>query len=328
MHPRMALSLDECIQLTHMKQKTTVIIPTGPAPIDCLLWSVFSWLLRSKPNGYMEHYCVCLSGPDERTGDPLLQDDKQCFLEELRDIDWYHADNPENRRQMPLTVIRVWSRVAYTEVFEMALGWIHTDSYLITHDDVIVTNPAWEDEVKTRLYAEDDIAIASVPPLLGCQTDHAIHRGMYLLRFPQIQTTFLACKKKWILPCGAWSGFHIPSDDNVVQFELEEIGGQDFINYWKERGLMDKPILETEMYNFVRQEVGSWIHYQLSEQGKKFAELPTNLMVHLEAMSRPQDPVTRSIKVQNNLDEIEALEAEIMKHPDYSKIYTKYKKGQ
>jgi hypothetical protein len=322
LHPHMALRLDECVELTHLKQKTTVVIPTGPSHINCLLWSVFSWLLRSKINGYMEHFCVCIAGPDERTGDPSLQDEKQRFLEELRDLEWTQGDQ---RRQMPLTVIRVWSRVGYTEVFEMALGWIHTADYLITHDDVIVTNPAWENVVYDALYAEDDIALAAVPPLLGCQTDHAIHRGMFLLRFPQVQTTFLACKKKWVLPCGSWCGYHVPNDDNVVQFDVEEIGGEEFLEYWKSRGLMEKPVLTNEMYNFVRQEVGSWIHYRLTEQGKKFAALPRNLIVHIEGMSRPTDDAQK-LRVQNFQDEIEALEAEIMAHPEYSKLYMKYKK--
>jgi hypothetical protein len=322
----MALSLDECVELTHLKGKTTVVIPTGPAPIDCLMWSVFSWLLRSKPGGYLEHICVCVNGPDERTGDPKLQDEKQRFLEDLRDVEWYHADNPTNRRPMPLTVIRVWSRVGYTEAFEMALGWIHTADYLITHDDVIVINPTWDRWVYDALYVRDEVALASIQPFLGCQCDHAIHRGMFLLRFPQVHTTFLACKKKWVLPCGSWCGYHIPNDDNVVQFDVEEIGGEDFLNFWREQNLMDRPIIANEMYNFVRQEVGAWVYYRLTQAGKEVAGLPENLAIHLEAMSR--DDPSRKVRVQSYLDDIEQLEVEIMKHPDYARIYMKYKKGQ
>jgi len=89
--------------------------------------------------------------------------------------------------------------------------------------------------------------------------------------------------------------------------------------------LMDKPILTNEMYNFVRQEVGSWVYYRLMEQGKKCVTLPKNLIVHIEGMSRPGDPAQK-LRVQNFQDEIEALEAEIMAHPEYSKLYTKYKR--
>jgi len=327
MHPHMALNIEECVELTHLKEKVTVVIPTRNAGMEFLLWSVFSLLLRSKPGGMLEHICVCINGPDERQGDLSLENLKQQFLEELRDIDWYHADDPKNRRAMPLTVIRVWSRVGYTEVFEMALNWVHTDSYLIMHDDVFLKNSDWTQEVKEKFYDDDQVAIAYTPQLLGCACDHAVHRGMYLLRMPQMQTTFLLCKKKWLMKVGAlWRGFHIPSDDNMLQFELEEMGDVDeFEKFWQDQDLYLNPILKTELYNFVRQEVGAWVYYKLFTNNFKFVKLNEDNILHFEGMSLSN--VTEDVKnkkIGDNLDDIRKLEELILAHPDYSRLYNKY----
>jgi len=329
MHPHMALSIEECIDKTHLKNKITPIIPTSNSSIELLLWSCFSLLLRSKPNGIMEHFCVNINGPDERTGKPELQDKKQKFLEELRDADWFHVSNPTNRRQMPLTVIRAWSRVGYAEAFEMALGWIHTDSYLLMHDDVIVINPQWCEELNEKFYANPKVSLAYVPPLLGCNCDHAIHKGMYLLRLPQIETTFIAVKKRWAMQAGvSWSGYHIPSDDNFLQFEVNELPDLDeFINYYKNKGLMPETIQMTELYNFVRQEVGSWMYYKLC-QNTEFAELSENNIIHFKQMSNPGIPEEeKAARIEAHKNEIEKLENEIAAHPVYSKIYEKYMPG-
>jgi len=228
---------------------------------------------------------------------------------------------------MPLTVIRVWSRVGYTEVFEMALNWVHTDSYLIMHDDVFLKNSDWTQEVKEKFYDDDQVAIAYTPQLLGCVCDHAVHRGMYLLRMPQMQTTFLLCKKKWLMKVGAlWRGFHIPSDDNMLQFELEEMGDVDeFEKFWQDQDLYPNPILKTELYNFVRQEVGAWVYYKLFTNNFKFVKLNEDNILHFEGMSLSN--VTEDVKnkkIGDNLDDIRRLEELILAHPDYSRLYNKY----
>lgn len=326
-HPHMAMTIDECVELTHLKEKITAVIPTRNASIEFLMWSVFSLLLRSKPNGMLEHFCVCINGPDERTGNTEIEDEKQKFLEELRDLKWYHTNDVVNNRPMPITVIRVWSRVGYAESFEMALNWVHTDAYCLMHDDVIITNRNWEQEIKSKFYGDDQIAIAFVPPLLGCNCDHAIHRGMYLLRLPQMETTFLVCRKKHIMKVGGlWRGFHIASDDNMLQFDLEEIGNvAEFESFWKEQGLYDKPVIKTELYNFVRQEVGAWIYYKLQQAGYKFIELDSNIILHFEKMSYARcTPEIKWQKIKENIQVVQSLQKEILDHPEYSVLYKKY----
>lgn len=327
MHPRMALNIEECIDLTHIKEKITAIIPTSNSSIELLLWSVFSLLLRSKPNGMLEHFCVNINGPDERTGDPKLQDTKQKFLEELRDLEWFHTNNTASR-PMPLTVIRAWSRVGYAEALEMAIPWVHTDSYLCMHDDIIITNPAWTEELKEKFYGDPNVAIAYAPQLLGCNCDYAIHRGMYLLRLPQINTTFLAAKKRWIMKAGAsWTGYHIPSDDNFLQFEINELPDQEeFFKYYEDKGIMPEKLQTTELYNFVRQEIGAWVYYKLSQLGVKFAKLQEHNIIHFEQMSNTTSEI-KNEKIEKYKNQIGELENEILAHPAYSELYKKYMPG-
>jgi hypothetical protein len=324
MHPHMALSIDECVELSHLKERITAVIPTSTANLNCLMWSVFSLLTRS--DHLLEHICVCINGPDPRTGETAIQDEKQAFLEELRDIEFYNINEPDVRRSMPLTVIRTWSRVGWAESLEQALPWVHTDAYLFMHDDAFVTSSAWTREVRAKFYGDDAVALASVPPLLGCGVDHHIHRGMYMARLPQLETTFLVCKKKWIMKAGApWTGYHIPSDDNVCQFGLDEIDKDEFLSFWRDKGLLVEPFQETELYNFVRQEVGSWVYYKLCQNGNKFAELSSDLIVHLKGMTLPGGD--KEGRIEANRDKILELEDDIHQHPEFSALYRKYKKG-
>ncbi len=332
MHPQMALSIEECVQLSHLKEKITAVIPTYSANINCLMWSVFSLLLRSKTQDLLEHICVCVNGADSRTGPTAVQDEKQLFLEELRDIEWYHGDQP--RRPMPLTVIRAWSRVGWSESLEMALPWVHTDAYMLMHDDAFVTTPDWAEEVRAKFYGDDNVALAGVPPLLGCKTEHHVHRGMYLLRLPQLQTTFLVVKKKWVMKAKAtWTGYHIPSDDNVLQFDMSDLeDAEGFFKFWRDQNLLSEPFMTSEMYNFVRQEVGAWVYYNLYRNGHAFAELRPDLVVHLEKMSWNEPPDEngvdpKNLRIESHRDKIAELEALIDQHPEYSALYRKYKKG-
>lgn len=326
MHNRMAFPVEECVRYTHLKEKITAIIPTSNARIECLLWSVFSLLLRNSPDGMLEHICVNINGPDERTGNTEIQDIKQKFLEDLRDVEWFH-NNSIKRRQMPLTVIRVWSRVGYSQAFEMALSWIHTDGYLLMHDDVIVTNQNWTSELKEKFYTDPEVALAYTPTLLGCNCDSSVHRGMYLLRLPQLETTFLVCKKEWIMKAGAsFTGYHIPDDENFLQFDLSEL--PDFVQYYKDKNLMPIDIQNYELYNFVRQEVGAWLFYNLTQLNAKFVKLEDNNIIHFGQMSHTG--ISEEVKntfVEVHKDEIAKLEREILAHPVYSKLYEKYIPG-
>jgi len=327
-HKHMAATIDECVEMSHLKHKITAVIPTSTAPVNCLMWSVFSLLLRTQVDDLLEHFCVCINGPDERTGDPTIATTKQRFLEELRDLEWCHPDRPNVRRPMPLTVIRVWSRVGHSEPMQMALPWVHTDAYLLLHDDVFIRNANWTRQVKDKFYGDDNVALTHWGPLLDCKLDHHIHRGMFLIRLPQMNTTFLLCKKKWTMKAGGrWTAMHIPSDDNVLQFDLPEVGDVDALHtFWKERGLSDTPLQTTELYNFVRQDVGAWMYYGLAKNGHTFNTFDDDTVIHLAHMTIQEiDQDQRKARLDGYEGDILELENLIAQHPPYSALYNKYK---
>jgi hypothetical protein len=329
MHPHMALNIDEVIELTTLKKKTTAIIPTGPASINCLLWSVFSLLLRSTPNGLLEHFIVCINGPDKRTGSPALQDKKQEFLEELRRLKWYHANDPDNRKDMPITVIRAWSRVGYAEAVEMAVPWIHTDSYTCLHDDIIINKADWEQEVEDKFYSDlsSNIIAYGSKELLFAHCDHVIAHGLYMLRLPNMYSHFLVCNRKLMRKIGGnFCMYNLGSVDNPIQFDLEEETGslENFLNFWREKGLLNHPPQTTELYNFINMGFGSWVYYNACQAGYNFVPLNPKIVTHFGAMSLSTDQ-ERPVRLEGKRATILELEAEIMAHPEYSQLYMKYK---
>ena len=83
---RMILSEEECVAKTVLPNKITVIIPTCQSERKILMWSLLSLILRTQTKkDQIEHYIIGINGPDARTGDPVLQDEKQAMMEELRD---------------------------------------------------------------------------------------------------------------------------------------------------------------------------------------------------------------------------------------------------
>lgn len=333
MHPRMVFDTDECVEFSALPDKITAIIPTQNAPIECLLWSIFSLLLRAKPNDLIEHFCVCINGPDDRTGNTELQDRKQEFLEELREMKWYHKDKPEKRKDMPITIIRAWSRIGHPEAVEMATPWVHTDAYLLMHDDIIIRKHEWLREVKEKFYDDPDVAIAYSPQLLCALSEHTEHAGKNLLRFPHILCSFLICRRKWIIASGqSWCGFHIP----CPTFNVESTTGnyEEFIQHYKnqnngeERIPIDigNPPRKNAQYDFISMEMGAWLYYHLCQQGRKFTQLDPTLYHHFGTMSWDTD-AGKSMRVSGATEDIKNIEKEILEHPDYGPLYQKYIKG-
>lgn len=322
MHPHMVIDVDEAVELTHLQEKITVIYPTYQAPIECLLWSTFSLLLRAKVKDTIEHFMVVINGPDKRTGDPSNQDLKQKFLEELRSLKWWRTTEPNHKRDMPLTIIRVWSRIGHPESVEMALPWVHTDSYLIMHDDIVICKDNWLQQVKEKFFEDPGVCIAYSPVLMCCQCDNAIHQSKNLLRFPHLLCAFLVCRKKMIRKLGSiWNGYSIATEPFMLQ---EKVGDVDaFRQYYRDLGLLDKPPQTEEPYNFVSMEMGAWHFYNAVQNGYRFAQLDPNLHVHLGAMSWEVDTGKKS-RIERILPHVRELEKLIYAHPDYGPLYAKY----
>lgn len=322
MHKHMAIDVDEAVTLTHLKDKITVIYPTAQAPIECLLWSTFSLLLRAKVKHSLEHFMVVINGPDKRTGDPALQDKKQSFLGELRRLKWWRTQEPDDKIDMPLTVLRVWSRIGHPESVEMALPWVHTDSYLIMHDDIIITKQNWLDEVQERFFNNKEVVIAYAPYLMCCQCDGTTHKDQPLLRFPHLLCAFLVCRKSLIRKLGStWCGYHV----ELPPFTLKERVGNipTFYSYYKNLRLLDRPPDEKQIYKYISMEMGAWHFYNACQAKMKFAQLDPQLLAHFGAMSWETEQ-GRLERLKRYMPVIRELEKEIYAHPDYGPLYAKY----
>lgn len=296
MHPKMCLSINECADKTTLKDKVTFIIQSYDTPMQKFMLSVFSVLLSSRNGGPFEHLCVCINGPDSRTGSTLLQDKKQKFIEELRSYGW-HPYNSEKRHDAPLTLIRAWSRIGKAESLEMATRWVHTNHYVFMDDNVII-NKSWETELH-KFLTDDSIAIAGInPPKTKIVPEH--HQGMYLVRFPPISTKFLACKKKYMLETGSrLNEYFVPNEYNFLEFDNKNLE-KEFFDFWG----IDKVDFELclEKYNYVWHQLGSWLYYNIKEKNLKIQNLNEKIL---------------SLHTEN-------LENEIKKYPKFEELYRRY----
>jgi len=320
LHPHMILDLDLMVSMSTLKDKTTAVIPTSTAPIDCLLWTIFSMLLHTRPDESLEHICVCVNGPDPRTGSTALQDKKQAFLEDLRRLKW-EVPGCSVSRDMPLTVIRAWSRIGHPEAIEMATPWIHTDSYLITHDDIIITKPNWLEEAN-KFYQNPNAAVANWMPLYCALCDTADYQNKKLLRLPHMLCTFLLCKKPLIDKTKAsWCGYHIPIEDHTI----EQLTGDAsrFINIHKDETNHSSPPNPELIYNFLSMEMGAWLINNIRENGFEYMQMDPDLIVHFGAMSWDSEEGKKQ-RLGDRVKWTDPLESEILQHPTFGPLYSKY----
>src|SRR5271170_7195442 len=105
MHKHMAVDIESAATLTSLPNAITVVYPTSQSPIECLLWSTFSLLLRANVKDLIKHFTVVINGPDKRTGDPANQDLKLAFLQDLQRLKWWHVDKPKDQRDMPISIL-------------------------------------------------------------------------------------------------------------------------------------------------------------------------------------------------------------------------------
>lgn len=312
-HPHMALTLESCEKLSLIPGKTTAIIATCQCSIDVMMRSVFSLLMRSDPK-YLEHFIVCLNGPDSRCGDPSLQDKKQAFFEKLRGLKWQGRD-------MPITVIRAWSRVGHTQAMEMAIPWVHTEFYLIMHDDLIIRSIQWG-EVGEAIFRDQKIAIICWPPLLcGGLVEHN-YQDKKLIGFPHFNSVFMMCRKAVLTQVGArWYGYHVP-----VDFLLSEmVDTEEFYKHHDARNqIVIKPQAE-DRYGVVSTDIGAWMYYMLGQAGYRFGLFHPDTVSHLIGFSWENDKEKMQKRLVSQRPTINALLKEMeTKEPAYKVLYDEF----
>lgn len=317
----MVFDIEECEKLSTLKEKTNFIITTSQAEIRFLMWSIFSIILRSKINNFLEHINVVINGPDIRTGDPTLQDKKQSFLEELRNTTWKNKLS-EDSKNFPLTIIRVWSRIGAEQSLEMAIPWVHTDSYIYMHDDAIWLNNNWEETFKKELY-DEKVAILYAQDFKMNFLGKKRWNNKSKLNFPHMISACMAAKKPILTKIGAkWTGYHFEKNFRIEE-KVEDI--KDFLKAHEPR---INSLEENEEYNCASYDIGSWMYYEVKKHGYDIILSEAMKIYHFGSMSwfvhrdNKENELNKRIKLGEK--HIKDLEEEIKKIPEYWEIYNKY----
>ena len=302
-HPHMILELDELERMSSIPDKVCVLMATCQAPMRPFLWSVFSMMLRSDPD-VIEHFNFVINGPDARTGDTELQDQKQEFLEALRDI-------PFHGKPGPITIMRVWSRIGHTQSMEMATPWIHTENYVLMHDDVIVLNNKWSQTYKETFLPNKNLAIMTAPPLLLAKgLVKSRFQGKWKLGLPHINSCFMICRKPLLVKEGCrWWGYHVEHEIDASTWEQFD----EFIEYHKNLGHIQEGLEMEDEYHYINMDIGSWSYYQLHQAGYEFDTLPFDAIHHFKAASWDRNPRNLESRLDSQSLEIQSLEEEIRK---------------
>lgn len=305
------LNRDEMECKSTIPNKTTVIVVTCQSRIECLMWAVFSLLLRS--NSFLEHIIVTINGADKRTGDPSLQDKKQHFLEDLRNTRWVYG---EHDRDMPLTVQRTWSRIGHSQAIDAMIPWVHTRYYTLMHDDIIVNTPAWCAQTLESLVDEQTCMVYATP-LLGTGLSYVAFNESKKLNLPHLNSMFLTTRKSLYTSMGVrWYGYHV-----VKKFRLDqEVDMEDFLKFHQDSTIHMPP---PDDYGYLSMDVGTHVYHEMKKAGYKFAPLAGGTVTHLTAMSW-RDPGGQELTISQNRATIDQLISEIKSVPTFKRLYEKY----
>ena len=315
-------SAKACEELTLIPKKVCAIVPTFSSPINSFMWSIFSLLLRSDPRE-LEHVIVGINGPDSRDPNPAgcpLQDRKQCFVEDLRNLSgWNHKGtvNPG-----AITLIRTWSRIGHAQMLEQCINWVHTKYYLCMHDDVIVMDKDWgrsiEDFESDRLLAAKTWGGLPGHPMLL----RKMQRVGSTFELPHFNTIFALCSKPLMRMANAnWTGYHFDKNFRVSDYMdydrfMARHDEQDAV----EKLHPDLSIRGDHQYEACSMDIGTFVYSQIVRNGLHVSSYPEGTIKHFEAVSwRNQAAAYQSHP------EVVELEKEIMAIPEYAEIYERYK---
>ena len=314
----MILDVKDCEELSSIPGNT-VIIATSQCSMSVFLLSIFSLLLRSE-NIY--HIIVAINGPDSRTGDTSLQDEKQKFLEKLRNLSWHGKD-------MPLTIIRVWSRIGHTQSIEMAIPWAHTKYYTTMHDDTVILKEGW-DTISSKVLDENhNVAVVYFRPLFISEIHLSKYDKKNKIYFEHFDSKLLVCRKSAIHEVGGhWWGYHIvksgtaPKNFSYYRKEINQSVGQHGVDFIVEI-IKNKLPRDKFEYDYLSYDVGSWINYKLLSKGYKFHGLPPEYIHHIGGASWARDEVKKHGELLLKTIR-ERLESELENYPEYLSLYKEY----
>jgi hypothetical protein len=323
--PYTILTEYECEKITKVPNKMTAIIPTYNCDINTFMRCIFSLLLRTTPET-LEHFIVGINGGDDRdkNNPPELQDKKQKFLEELRSLNWVDINGAWDK-PMPITISRTWSRVGHSQIIEQCISWVHTEYYLLMHDDVIVLSRDWESQLKSFFSNKNAIMKTAAP--LSAVGVLAYPKSEDQLRMPHVTSTdFLLCSLPLMKRIKAnWVGYHV---DIEKRFKIDNFTSSSaFLEYWRGKRLLEheQNSLYKDVYDpnnefrLLSLDVGAFILPKILNSDYVVEMFDPNTRRHYGARSW--------CKKNENTKDKDALELEeeLEKYPEYNDLYNKYK---
>lgn len=287
------LSVKECEDKSLVKGKLTIIIETYTRSLDRFMQAIFS-LLANSSGDFLHHIIVCINGPDVRTGEIELQDAKERFVSELRDLKWHGKD-------MPVTLIRVWSRVGRGHSLQMAMPWVHTEYYAIVDDILLTRDFQWENEAQQAM--ESGVDFFSMRPFDSSVI--GVCNGVQL-HLPRIETSFLVCRKDVTVENNInWLSYFIHGRN----FKIDD----EFLDYCGKTTVLNNEINKNTEYHHLVVETGAWLKNIIYEKGLKFQI----------GNCYTQQLIDTSWFTEAKM--IKKLEDKIAKHPGFGDLYKKYK---
>lgn len=293
--------------------KLTAIVSTATAPIETLAWTISSLILRT-PKEVLEEIIVSINGPDPRTGDTLLQDAKQKFLETLKTAGY------------PITIIRTWSRLGFSQPYDMCVPLCKTKLVLFMHDDVVVLDKDWHKHV------DETAAITTINPVIGGKLLPNIWKPenrQMRMDFPHINTAFTVLNldlvsTKWMnyymdlektQDSRNWNQLRDFFTDHMEAVSL--LPNESLKNNIAERSRMacfDEPYI----YSLITHPMGAWLYYNSVIEKLKINVFPNYTVDHLEAMSWKEGSFDEVKEPMPHILELILEAREIVKVPSYN----------
>jgi hypothetical protein len=283
--PEKAIDFDEAMILAESQAcelgsgpGATAIIATYNSNPKLFAFVVLSLFANSED---LEHLIVVINGPDSRTGSTATQDVKQAFLEAIR-------NEKLGDRAMPLTVLRVWSRLGHGQALDSAIPWVTTKHYLIMHDDVLVLSERWMGEAQ-KLLSNPQVAIAYAerPHILQgiSRSGNAEKAG---ITFPHANTSFMMCRRSSVVDL-RWAGYFVDKEYPLIKLDATK----EFFQKHNGYGVAHTSLEVPQSPEFLSYDIGSYLLATLQHRGFKFSKLPEGMIYHLGGISWVDKPHVR-----------------------------------
>jgi len=309
------------------KPGTTAIMVTNQCRFDLFAISLLSLLLRTDVD-YLAGVIVIICGPGTNEAQPL-HDKKHNFLQEL-------ARTQVRGRLLPLTIFRFYgpgNTLTHSNCLDAAMPFVFTEHTLVMHDDVIVRDVSWADQVKAALQ-DEKVGMVACPHLLMCRCEETFppdNPAERTLLVPHPNSCFLSIRTNLYFSLWTrWQAYRcpLPVPQSALQLcKNDQASLDDMERFYVEHGApMNASVRDPNKPPFVvvGQDVGAWFLHQLWSTGYKAVEINPTLIDHVVSASwHHADAVDAKLKNQF-AEALNSAESEVGKEPKLLALYKQY----